>query len=131
MEEAYCSYEIAKLLKEKGFDCKCTSWYIPYEDGDAKKFASKESEDYNHNHAGWMVSCPTHQMACAWLRERNVNICMMIVPWKGKAWWAYSIYRVEPFAIGYVDDGDNDTQYYETYEEAVEAAIKYSLENLI
>lgn len=127
IKKAYVSFETAKLLKEKGFEIK---GYLRYNTNGTKYnidlVPSWELDDIDD------IDCPTQQRACAWLREKNLNICMMIVPWKGKPYWAYSIYTVkEPFSIDYVDGRDDDTPYFETYEDAVEAAIKYVLENLI
>ena len=136
IKEAYVSFETAKLLKKKGFNEPCFAYYSEYVDnwqrlkiwrgrrGTPKTYDTVKNDGY--------VLVPTHQTACAWMREKNLNICMMIVPWKGKPYWAYSIYTVkEPFSIDYVDGRDDDTPYFETYEDAVEAAIKYVLENLI
>lgn len=125
IKEAYCSFEVAKLLKEKGFDEKCYAFY----EYDSKEFYREEritccnsrSDDY---------AAPTHQMAMAWLREEK-NIFIVI----------------EPHTYDYVNEknksyvcslwvGDNYYEYiesrdYPSYEDAVEAALKYSLENLI
>ena len=53
IEEIRCSYEVCKLLHEKGFDVKCTDWY------------------WENNINIWK---PTHQMAMKWLREVH-NTC--------------------------------------------------------
>lgn len=109
--EDYVSYEVAKLLKEKGFDYQGFD-YIDFEGEVIKQ------------------DRPTHQMAMKWLREEK-NIFIVI----------------EPHAYDYVNEknksyscslwiGDNYYEYlesrdYPSYEEAVEAALKYCLENLI
>ena len=36
IEEAYCSFEVSKLLKEKGFNCLCNTHYS-YGSGDRNK----------------------------------------------------------------------------------------------
>lgn len=109
--EDYVSFETAKLLKEKGFD---------YQGFDYIDF---EGEVIRQDR-------PTLQMAMKWLREEK-NIFIVI----------------EPHAYDYVNErnksyscslwvGDNYYEYleskdYPSYEEAVEAALKYCLENLI
>ena len=127
IKEAYVSFEVAKLLKEKGFDEEC---YQIYDDEGYLSF----------NHVGYINSekpnedfyalAPTHQMAMAWLREEK-NIFIVI----------------EPHAYDYINEknksytcslwvGDNYYEYiesrdYPSYEEAVEVALKYVLEKLI
>ena len=114
--EDYCSYEAAKLLKEKGFDEPCT---------ELNKLCLRDGEK--------PVLKVTHQKAMKWLREKNILISIWICPYQGKAYWTYHINTVlTPFAIDELDvDRNDDEIFYNTYEEAVEAALKYSLENLI
>ena len=122
--EDYVSFETAKLLKEKGFDESC---YQKYDDEGYLSF----------NHVGYINSnkpcddfyalAPTHQMAMKWLREvHNVNID--IVPIWNQKRFEYQIFVITPENAKhcYIDD-----KLYLGYEEAVEAAIKYCLEELI
>jgi len=125
IKEAYCSYEISKLLKKKGFDertlyhytnCDVLQHNIVYNQ-------YKNSEILN------AYSAPTHQMACAWLRE--VYKLHIAILWDcgvcvGKNSFCYHIYRID----NYEDKGYNKIGF-DYYEEAVEAALKYCLENLI
>ena len=124
IKEAYVSFETAKLLKEKGFDESCYQKY----DSDG---------ELSFNHVGYINSekscddfyalAPTHQMAMAWLREvHNINID--IVPVWNQIRWEYQIFIITPTTSQhpYVDD-----TLYLNYEEAVDAALKYVLENLI
>ena len=100
--EDYVSFEIAKLLKEKGFNEKVISFY-PLGD----------------------IQRPTLQMAMKWLREvYNIDI----FPWKiGKG-----IYSCAIFNSNTGQDLSLDKDFpSEKYEEAAEAAVKYCLENLI
>ena len=124
--EDYVSFEVAKLLKEKGFHEPCIATY----NSTTKNFQVEEIyEDWTIHWKGY-ISVPTQQMAMKWLREVH-NICIVI----------------EPHAYDYINEknksyscslwiGDNYYEYlesrnYPSYEEAVEAALKYSLENLI
>lgn len=124
--EAYCSFEVAKLMKEKGFHEPCIATYNSI----TKNFQVEEIyEDWTVHWKGY-ISAPTHQMAMAWLREEK-NIFIVI----------------EPHVYDYVNEknksyvcslwvGDNYYEYiesrdYPSYEEAVEAACFYSLKNLI
>lgn len=111
MEEDYCSFEVAKLLKEKGFKCGATYSKGFVKDGDGFVGGLVRHEDKI-----------THQMAMKWLRERhNLHIEVIYNPY-------YKEYKA--CMCGAIGDY-NYTEFYSTYEEAVEAALKYSLENLI
>lgn len=123
--EDYCSFEVAKLLKEKGFN---EPTWTRYEDDNEVIFGDKY--DWNNSPMG-QISAPTHQMAMAWLREKH-NICVVIYPNKENGYEAV-LYDIEnDVEIVLQSFGVYGVHIYkEIYEEAVEAAIKYSLENLI
>ena len=118
MAEDYVSFEVAKLLKEKGFD------------EDIARVVNEECEiDYlgsfqpslAYLHHTW-YRCPTLQMAMKWLREvyhifiriiqSHIEYCMCEI--------YYDKVRCYQFS-----------ESFNSYEEAVEAAIKYCLKNLI
>lgn len=116
--EDYVSYEIAKLLKEKGFE----------QIGCEKRY----------NLQGDLVSgfaygpvAPTHQMALKWLRE-VYDLHIIVYPWQAdneeKAiHWCCTVYKA--FAHLGNDVYTNETPKY--YEEAIETALLYVLKNLI
>ena len=124
IKEDYCSFEIAKLLKGKGFNWDCITYYM-----DSKPNNVQYSMLFENN-TTWEERCcsaPTHQMTMAWLREvHNINID--IVPIWNRNRWEYQIFIVTPATSQrpYVAN-----TLYLDYEEAVEEALKYSLENLI
>ena len=105
--EDYVSVEVAKLLKEKGFNEPVT---------ELNKLLCKEGEK--------PVLRITHQKAMKWLREE-------------KGVYIEIRRSVNTFLFGAIirkSDEDNFHQIarnLESYEQAVEAALKYSLENLI
>ena len=66
MKEDYCSYEIAKLLKEKGFNEPCYMSYY-FRKKDTVELIHLEQD--NNSYSDCMYA-PTHQMAMRWLRER-------------------------------------------------------------
>lgn len=120
-KEAYVTVEIAQLLKEQGFEWKCNRYY----DGEEVIFTATPD---NWNDDAKMLSIPTHQMACAWLRE-EYHIFIEIgtsIDLNGDYHFGYAILDKECKYIwkGYTDFNFN-------YEDAVEAALKYVLENLI
>lgn len=121
IEEDYVSFEVAKLLKEKGFNYPCRVVYSPK--GIVKHYLKEEI--YAHHLKGHKKLCPTLQMAMKWLREvHNIDI----FPWKiGKG-----IYSCAIFNSNTGQDLSSDKNFpSEKYEETAEAAIKYCLENLI
>ena len=136
MTDAYCSYEISKLLQKKGFDEPTLTFYIPFEDGEVKFNIGSNEIHYNTlNKYPWIIAAPTHQMACAWLREEK-NIIIVIEPHA----YDYSNKKTSSYVFA-IWEGDNYIETYSnsklrgisylTYEDAVESAIKYCLENLI
>lgn len=99
--EDYCSFELSKLLKEKGFK----------QEGCHKSYSMEGPV------------APTHQMAMKWLREKDIDIIIMpLFKLKEGRIYCYEIHS---------DNTDVRVGRFETYGEAVEAALKYSLENLI
>ena len=134
IREAYCSYEVAKLLKEKGFNEKCRGGYHSEFDDNGNPIVMFEewmTQPYNNDFVdeGFLCSAPTHQMALAWLRE--VHKLHITILWDcgaciGKNSFCYHIDRID----NYEDKGYNKIGF-DSYKEAVEAALKYCLEKLI
>ena len=133
-QEDYCSYELSQLLKEKGFEGVCEYAY-------SNKGNYFEVDRGNFDE----VYClrPTHQMAMKWLREKYQLLISVdaspiydkVKDEKGRntcglLYWHY-------MACGeWLNDKHDATKRVfvvsgKTYEEAIEAALKYSLENLI
>lgn len=126
--EDYVSFEIAKLLKEKGFDESTSMVYMPY--GDLCKldrYDSIRNSNYNDITKNYFeYTAPTIQMAMKWLREVH-NIAIVITP--SMFWGKYnaSIYKKgNDYPYGF--DGDSLVS---SYKKAAEVAIKHCLENLI
>ena len=120
IKEAYCSFEVAKLLKEKGFEGDISAYYHIWDNG--SKVCS--AQEFNHSEAPHLyIPAPTHQMAMKWLREVH-NIFIVIEPYSNTSCY-FSLW-----------EGDN---YYEnplrkgfpSYEETVEQALKYCLKKII
>lgn len=122
IEEAYCSQEVAKLLKEKGFHIPVLSHYTKF----GSVWHCEDREDFNTEAEIECYSRPTHQLAMRWLREEK-NIIIIVdynddVDCEQNERWGFSIYS---------PDRKIDLATYPTYEETVEAALKYCLTNLI
>ena len=122
--EDYVSIEIAKLLKEKGFDEPTVFRYGDYPDNNDLLFApSGMAIVKNSETQPYFYSAPTLQMAMKWLREvHHIFLSIQQHMDMSYVWYAY----VNGAAKGCDRESHNST-----YEQACEAAIKYCLENLI
>lgn len=124
INENYVSFETAKLLKKKGFDWNCITYYVDDEPDGVKYSMLFE------NNRTWEDKCcsaSTLQMAMKWLREmHNINIDIVSI-WNHKR-FEYQVFVITPENAKhcYIDD-----ELYLGYEQACDSAIKYCLENLI
>ena len=118
LTEECVSFEIAKLLKEKGFD-----GYPLFRYDDCGYLWVKGGYDKTNK---WHFPAPTHQMAMKWLREIYQIDIQVFRHIRGKKVTFYA--RIEQNTHLEHQDKCN---LYQSYEEACEAAIKYCLENLI
>ena len=121
VKEIYVSFETAKLLKRNGFDEPCLWGYDPY----GASFAKVLSEPRNSELNEYEYSKPTQQVVMMWFRELY-KIDIAVYPYGDypSENYQFDVYKKRSLIVS-KDDG------YMTYEEAVEAAIKYCLENLI
>lgn len=133
--EDYVSHEVAKLLKEKGFDFCCEFQYINCSSG--YPFLTDIRDDagcyYKNSEIGQdEYSAPTIQMAMKWLREVH-NLFIFISTWLRHKDGTVQYY----YEIRNLNDKDFETissctiKEFDSYEKTCEAAIKYCLENLI
>ena len=146
--EDYVSYEVAKLLKEKGFDESTSMVYMSGDLCKLNRYDSIRNSNYNDITKNYFeYTAPTHQMAMKWLREvHNIDIDIdAAVGMLGVKVYVPFISTYKPLkdapskvrqikrGIYYKDDKGviPALQHFAFYEEAVEAALKYSLENLI
>ena len=124
MTETYVSFDVAKLLKEKGFDEHCFGAYTETNHNITMFTGQIKNSEYGDA----MYTAPTHQMTMAWLREVH-HIFIEIgtsIDLNGDYHFRYAILNKE---CKYVRRGYTSFDW--NYEDAVEAAIKYCLESLI
>lgn len=126
--EDYVSYGVAELLKEKGFDEECYQKY--------------DGEGYlSFNHVGYINAekpngdfsalAPTHQMAMKWLREVH-KVLIVIDAYSADHYYGYiDCFEISIYSHASTIIVPNEIAHHTDYTEAVEAALKYSLENLI
>ena len=125
--EDYVSFEVAKLLKEKGFDWEVHRSYLMNDTvfipGDISDVPLRKDA----------IRIPTLQMAMKWLRnEKYYYIQVMLDGWAcgGHSGYYVVIQKTDSNFEMMLQDAVDDV-FYQTYEEAAESAIKYCLENLI
>ena len=140
IHEENCTYEVAKLAKEKGF---------PQHIGDDAYIVENEYDDKYEVGCHYSIqfipdylltiTAPTQSLLQRWLREeKGINVEVIAQPTystskKNCYWWSIKqnsdgfCYQYEECSyILYSDEG-----YFDTYELALEDALKYSLENLV
>ena len=132
MKEDYVSFEVAKLLKEKGFDADTEHdmWYV------VEKFSTgchwnsctyKVGDITREYDEKCCITMPTLQMAMKWLREvHHLHIIPEIS----------DVSRLNPqyYVVVWLTTPKRESyilELFDSYEEAVEEGIKYCLENLI
>ena len=128
IKEDYVSFEIAKLLKEKGFNEGCRAHYGTSGSFSYEKYEVEAAGCEMHN----AILAPTLQMAMKWLREtkdwhivltpmfaNDINHKMVLY---GYDWEISSPSR---------EQTEHSKDFLSNYEKSCEDAIKYSIENLI
>ena len=116
IREDYCSFEIVKLLREKGFKCGATYSKGFVKDGDGFVGGLVRHEDKI-----------THQIAMKWMREVHkifVEVSVCIDTNGDYHYHSMALDKICEYILPSIGT-------YDTYEEAVEATLKYVLENLI
>ena len=122
IQEAYCSFEVCKLLQNNGFEGNVNAYYHIWDKGNkvcsAQEFSNSEAPHL-------YIPAPTQQMVMAWIVEKY-NVSIEISALKHNC-WVYIIYKILDDKVKELyNDGE-----FKSHEEAVEAALKYTLENLI
>lgn len=135
IQEDYCSFEVSKLLKEKGFKKFTDFCYI------AEGHYKVEMDDdkvihYNGTTYKEIVPIPTHSLACKWIRENfGIHIYPQFQTWNDGCWtgnWCLKQDILWTFHdVGILEDGLWKRTSFNSPEKATEAALKYVLSNLI
>ena len=130
IEEEYVSFETAKLLKERGFNEDCDYFY----DKEKEFHGCYSGLDVNNidnccGYESWNPECsaPSQAVAMRWLREKYhlyIEICTDKAHNFKDIIFRPSVYNSN---LNCLYEADN----FKTYEDAVEAAIKECLKNLI
>ena len=146
IHEEICTYEVSKLAKEKGFPQKIDFggyWYATkyYKNSGVGEFFEKDkvqAEDYQDvcnalylMEVGKAIAAPTQALLQRWLRKKK-NIHIEIVATAcGYVWIADKTNGTAITDSDILDRGTNEGGCFDTYELALEDALKYALENLV
>lgn len=154
VQEQYVSFEVAKLLKEKGFRAITNRYYNAQYDeirtvSDTFMMDWNDEERMSKVFMPGSIAIPTQQMACAWLRlVHHIHVCpeykafFQERPKKVYHCWCCKIVGIDRYfkrGINEVDVLDPDyfffhdaKTYHESYEDACNECIEFALKkNLI
>lgn len=122
IEEGYVSFELARLLREKGFNEPCNSrFYKRTPEGEPEVYHTSIREDFNRGELRNTWSRPTLQMVLLWLHGNGIHPCVN---------WHISANKYYAKITGKAN-ADYSVGLYEKLEESWQAIIRYSLENLL
>ena len=123
IHEEICTYEVCKLAKEKGFDWICSHYYRTNNKDLFRVFPCEDWSDIEER-----INAPTQSLLQRWLREEK-NIHIAVFPNLRNSYeydWIVYIKGEECWLPTYSALNDFDT-----YELALEDALKYALENFV
>lgn len=120
IHDEICTFEVCKLAKEKGFPVKeIECWYCEYDGRPTKEIVDEQQ-----------YPIISQSLLQRWLREEKA-LHIQITLWE-KGWyndiWAFEYYEEEK---EYSARQIHQSTDFDTYELALEDALKYALENLI
>ena len=125
--EDYVSAEVARLLKEKGFNQPLLTFYVCVDNNYSNEVGVMAfTDDTIENNSDLYVLAPTLQMAMKWLRETHNLFVDIYYDYDFREGYKFSIHKLTK---GTTLETHNEN--YSTYEQACDKAIKYCLENLI
>lgn len=134
IKERYVSPEVARLLRDKGFNEDCYTYYDEYDTID--RFEEGCCFDntsypwglsYDVNEAEEYVVAPTQQVACDWMSTKDVLITYDLAP-VGTTLMVKVYKRTQDYDFPWTEA---ITLIRSTLEEAINEALKYALEKLL
>lgn len=126
IKERYCSFEISKLLREKGFNEPIAEFY---NSSGVVLYARVKIRFRLSELSGVYYPHITHQMACDWLRNKGYHIEI----YANASGYRFIISKTPPDGTDLVCDveGNNNGGAWDDYGECEESAIKYCLTKLV
>ena len=142
MEDEIVSFETAMLLKEKGFNEPCSYYYeddelykLGYYHGDGTGLVCNNSPINEKIYCEEMqCTAPTQSLAQKWLRETH-HITFNANPHSNDGEIIYVVTIKVISSNKYIDfnvmmDTSNKAIMFKTYEDAIEAGLKYCLKSI-
>ena len=126
--EYYVSVEVAKLLKEAGFNWKCKYAYITTPADYMPTGEEGIFTEYFEN-VNLLISAPTFEVAQRWLRVVK-GIHLYVRPILDENKYVVTVV-VDDLTWGQVNDNNGTSKRFNTYEEAQEAGIKKALKMIL
>ena len=117
------NFELAKLLKEKGFDKPCIACYDKCDM--LSSYVENVFEPKNYNTSSFVKSAPTIAEVVMWLYEKHgiwISIDMVYEEDQTGFWYCIRESKIDDIAV--------QSEEYNSPTEAYEAAIEYTLKNL-
>lgn len=133
IHEEICTYEVCKLAKEKGFPqdpdkndhCLMYCWDGLRDIHPLAMWIVWEMEEYDHDN---LYAAPTQSLLQRWLREENGYYVYPFFDNESRRWtWVCR----ELTGDKWIQLLDFEERYFDTYELALEDALKYALEKLV
>ena len=119
MNEDYVSLEVAKLLKENGFDWYCRALYAPNSEVLSHSLGVSNTYDVD------VYAAPILHMAQKWLRvEKDIHIMMDVC---ASGYYAVLWKTNGTFIKTLVDKGPNDGGVWNTFEGSLQTGILEAL----
>lgn len=130
----FITFEIAKKLKEKGFNEQCLGYYTKDSDfyyntsyGSDIENAFKSFNSRPNHICGKRIDAPTVSQILKWLRKEKNIICLPHIDPVEEKWFFYVV--ILPQACDF--PVYMSSIIYNTYEEATLNGIEYVLDNLL
>lgn len=136
IKERYVNIEVAKLLRDKGFDEECIK---TYNINNGQMYIGGETCNSEFTDIEEIVTAPTQSMACDWIEETfniSIEVWVGIIGYRIEILNALKDPNIAASSIihDFNDDalcGDNSDGSWSSKELAYNEALKYVLTNLI
>ena len=135
IHEEICTYEVAKLAKEKGFNWICLHYFRTKNKDLFRVFPCEDWSNIEDR-----INAPTQSLLQRWLREEKGIVIDVVLDWEynvsidiEKILYQYRIGSIDEMTIegGIKTKGLVFDKRFTTYELALSDALKYALENLV
>ena len=128
IKERYVNLEVARLLRDKGFNEGTYGFYFK----GGELLFNYDRLQINSEHTNRLISAPTQQMACDWMRTKDILITDdLVVPIGAKL--KIKVYRkvYDVYDDHIYDFVEATTIIRNTLEDAINEALKFALEKLL